>query len=180
MYDWFFMNNDTAESIKKRIKATDVYSFSGELIEIRIEKEMALYFPYLIATGCWHKDLSERSRIYLSDTDYIRMRELETVRMYVEIAKKAKALFERVGKKFSTDAVYRDRFAWRGIGGKQDEDKEQIREIITGVGNGITKFDDIRLPSLSAHRDIWLKDLVNIYGYNEEFAKNWVYHRKKG
>lgn len=181
LYDWFYMGSEKLDSFEERLKATRIFVGDKKYsTNITDERKLALYFPYLVATGSYHKDTKIKSTLCLTEVDYIRLREREMIDMYVETSKKAKKAFARVGKEFGADAVYKDRFCWREIGGRQDEDKEQIKEIITGVGNGATDFESIRFPSLSFYRDIWLKDLVNIYGYNEDFAKDWVYHRKKG
>ena len=52
-------------------------------------------------------------------------------------------------------------------------------QIIKGVGEGKEDFENLRLPSLSFYRETWINDLVNKYGYEEDFARNWVYHRNE-
>ena len=168
LYDHFFMHD---YSVEDQLLKTKIYNHKGELLNIKTEADLALFFPYIIGfatgdgEGCWVCGIGS--------TDYIRRMELERIDIYIKDAKREKAKCKRKGMKYLPEEVFKARFSWM----LNQTDKEQIMEIIERVGrSGKQKYDDIRLPSLDFYRNKWCKDLVNEYGYNEDFARKWVWH----
>ena len=164
LYDHFFMFDDIL--VEEQLRDVKIYQgIQRELLDIKDEKGLALYFPYICG-------MASNKFILIGNNDYIREREINSINFYVREAKREKNLCKRKKLEYIPEEVYKKRLAWTS-----EENKDACMEIIKRVGlGGRLKFDDIRLPSLDWQRKEWLEDLINKYGYDSDFARKWVYH----
>lgn len=171
VYDHFCTHN---KDIEEQLKNSYICVGKAQTqLELETEAQLALYFPYTIATGSWDSEF-EKSHLWLSEHDYVRSSEIEMIDFYVHEAKKEKAFCKKHKIQYSVDDVYKKRFSWTA-----PENKKALLEIIQRVeAGGRQKYDDIRLPSYDFCRNIWLEDLINIYKYPTDFATAWVWDLK--
>ena len=168
LYDHFSFKD---VSIEEQLIKTKIYNHKNELLNIKTESDLALFFPYII--GIAHGDGEGNWVAYIGDVDYIRRMEIARIEWYVKDAKREKQKCKRNNVDYIPENVYKTRFSWMLI----QDDKDSIMEIISRVGRGGRQsYSDIRLKSLEYFRNVWVEDLVNKYGYSEEFARKWVWH----
>ena len=167
LYDCIYMR-DTP--IEEQLSKAKIY-IKDELLNIKTETDLALFFPYIIGTSYSNKEGYQV--IHLSKTDYIRETELNRISYYVRDAKREKQKCKRNKLDYIVEDVYKTRFSWM----RPNVDKEQVLEIIRRVGvGGRQSYDDIRLPSCEWYRNTWYEDLVNKYQIDKELARRWVWH----
>lgn len=166
LYDHFFMFDDIP--VEEQLRDVKIYQgIQRELLDIKDEKGLALYFPYICGMG-------SNKFIVIGNNDYIREREINSINLYVREVRREKNYCRRKSLEYIPKEVYKKRLGWT-----PKEDKDACMDIINRIGLGGRAhfhFDDIRLPSLDWQRKEWLEDLINKYGYNPDFARRWVYH----
>ena len=172
LYDCFSMHPDLEERISQSI----IYKHGNsecEVLDIKTERDLALYFPYIV----WMMASdSAKAVIHIGSNDYIRSREIYLLTWYAD---KARMIKKRCKRK---KVLYLPCEAYDEIMKKyllSDNNATQIAEITKRIGyekrKSFKTVSDIKLPSLDFYRNVWFEDLVNIYGYSEEFAKQWVW-----
>ncbi len=83
LYDHFWISNKTEEDVEKEIARTDFYIHSHpndsriHRLDIHSIKDVAPYYPYLIAIGAWSKE--GRATIVLSSTSFVDSEEAEFI-----------------------------------------------------------------------------------------------------
>lgn len=171
LYDHFMF--DQPEQLAEHIFNTDFRDGHDKKLLIETEKDLALYFPYIVCVGAWNKE-ENKSHIRLSDTDHIRSEELDRIKWAIKGAKRIKARYKREGVDYIPEEVYQKHFRLF----ENDINKQLELEIIRRVGEGgRQKWGDLRSPLLDRLcRKYWYEDLINKYGYGERFAHEWVWH----
>lgn len=158
------------EKTNQKIENT-VIMIGSEYVIADNMKELALYFPYTIGIALWCNDCGI-SKAYISEVDYIRQREIQVIELYVDAIKREKKRLRRRHEEYIVNSVYE-----RVKQSTSEINKDAVIYLIEQLRDK-NKVDvsNIRLKSLEYYRDVWFDDLVNKYGYDEEFSRKWVWH----
>jgi len=157
-----------SKEISEVLPNTKIYH-GDEFLNITTETELALYFPYIIWMGYWDK---EHGVIRISQTDYIRRREIESLDIYRSQILREKARIRKRKLEYNPDAIFDKLF-----GKWYDAEREMLIELIARFEHkNKVDMSDIRLRSREWERNIWYTDLVEKYGYDNDFARDWVWH----
>lgn len=167
VYDHFCTIRDR-ETLNENLEKTKIYHGEG-LLNIENEEELALYYPYIIWMGCFG---GEHESMHISSTDYIRQKEKESLEIYKSLILREKARIRRKKMEYDPEQIFQKVF-----GSWYDSEKETLIDLIKRFEHkNKVDMSDIRLKSREWERRIWYEDLTNIYGYDDDFARDWVWH----
>ena len=166
VYDYFMLHGG-ADDLSAVLERTKIYH-GCELLNIKNEEELALYFPYII----WSASSSNgKNVIRISDTNYIRQSEKGVISIYSGLIIKEKLRLRRQGAGFSVQKISEKLFD-RAYG----DTARQYDELILLFKDTINpNTDGLRLRRFEPYRNTWFEDLTEIYGYDDDFARDWVW-----
>ena len=175
--DHFWMRANTEEDIEKEIARTDFYIWSENgrkhRLDIHSIKDLAPYYPYLIAVACGSKE--GRNMIILSSESFVDQEERDFMSWDLRDAIKEYKRCKRKKIPFDPDAYY-EKFVstWRS-------EHNYTKEIIDRVAKYGEKAN---LDGLySETKDRWdrarLAQELERLGYDDWFINHWVFGYRK-
>lgn len=169
IYDTFENGDDTFDTDK--IRRTEFFQ-NGEKLNINTERQLALYFPFIVASMFHVKN--DKCVCNISSMSYMRRSEIENIEFYLDQIRKEKRMCKLRGEEPTPERIIERRFSWISNG----KTKESIISLIEkSSGKGRKKYDDVRLDIYDYTRQRWYNDLISKYNYPREFAYDWVMNK---
>ena len=168
LYDSLVMiqSDDDDEKLAEVLKNLELYVRGADgrdhLVKSDTKKDIAKYYPYLIAIGCHSKD---HHVVILSSDSFIDREEEERKEW---IAQDVLRYWKKHKTDFNEDDCLDSLSIW--------SDKERFRSfahLVALYGNK-ADFSNIHLPLWEYYRLEWFKELYKL-GYTEREAYVWVY-----
>lgn len=142
---------------------------NDELLDIKEERDLVPWYPYLIAMSCGNK---EGAVIHLSERDFISREEEECLTWRLENIKKVYRRCKRKHEEFNIEEVYQKE-CWLFP-------RPELRILVERVadqGNKAT-IEGVYDRMHERYRDEWRKELLE-YGYDAEWIEEWIYKGRK-
>ena len=173
LFDHLWMSSKSDADVQAKIERTDFYIYSDDGRKHRLDihniKDVAPYYPYLIAVGTWNKE--GRSTIVLSSTSFVDREEAEFIGWDL---RDALAEYKRCKRKkvaFDPDA-YVATLKDKGWG--YHENTEEIARRVARDGLK-ANIDGLFLKS----KDKWSRALLarelSRLGYDDFFIERWLF-----
>lgn len=167
VYDHFAMGDNPEEEIKN----TNIYIWGNDnrrhLLRVDTIKDLAKYYPYLIACGTW---ADGKGIIELSSRSFIDREEEEHISWQIKDVLKYWRKCKRNKIPFDEEECYRTVNYWR-------DNDAALKEIISRVAKDGDKatFKGIHKPMWEHYRKAWFEELVSL-GYGEFEAFCWCFN----
>ena len=132
-------------------------------LTINNQKDLMPYYPFIVA-------MSHGGEVHLSHCSYVDRHEAEVFEFYLDRAKKARRSLMSNKKAVDVENIMK-RMSWN----HEDYARELAKRVVE-QGNKAT-WDGLTLPGITpVMRECLYADMVS-EGYDEAFAKQWVYEK---